>query len=1200
MAPPQMGPEQALAGAEAQGQEMGMMAAEGVMQNIDGAQDYQSLIDGIRGNQQPLEARYAELGGIVGEQDAMQTPESVLALTQPAIMMTEEGAVNSGIGELMQGIAGDTSMEGQMGEGVGGLMMAQAPEPAMEAPMMEVGNTPPVNFNQGGPVEVRGYRFGDEAKAGGGSALNDLGPYLQQAQDARSNILGTPKERAAMLDEMKRANQSQALFDIAGTFLDFAGNTEGGSVAERLANSASRTQLTDKLGARAASQLQAKQSQQQQQQQMDLSALESAERQVEAERDRIGALQLAEQEQSAELLKQSKQFSFTKETNESEQEFSLRKLDRQAEIQTALTSLQGKLGIDADAARAALLAEQNQLDRALKRELQTQTLDFNKDENTSNRQHAFDLADKQFVLTKQLEVLKNDNTTEGVELRAKLNKEALRLQAALTKTQRAADFENDLTKVGIINTNDVAKIGVVQENTMALAERRIEAQEALRAAQSSDAANAAELTRNATSELAKLDRELKLTVQKNTFDFKQLDGQTSQDYAIEMAGVQLANQKVLLALQNDNTKEGIALKNRLTQDNMRLSDALLTAQKGIDVKNRLSEMGILQDYDIVKIGLNQANTMSLADKRIASQERLVELQATKGLEAQTQAETERAKLAQLDRDLRLSLQDNTFNFKRGEGQTTQDYAIELAGVQLANQKALIALQDDNTREGIELKNRLTQDNMRLSDRLTTVQKEVEFENQIARMDVKQIYDINKMDIGLEQNIALADHQAVIATEAREDAQAHAAVQQAINNAATMNRQINNQNAQTALAELRQTFTGSEAEKARLYDKAMRMIDNAFTQEGLLLKGEGLDLQSARDAVDEKYKLGKLALEEAAAKATLLGGKAKTDQIQYLTNRSRLTSYANNNLGDKTAEYEQAILDYVTKPEMYWSASEGKYVGSYPMLAPEVMATLKAANPQLYDQINKKVASEETADDRRSKFWGKNSTDIWSADFNRTLFNRDDRKVNLESETWKKVPTTYYDDTIVYGKMQGIESIGQRIDNYFSEFGREALGGKGTSLTGKKLAQADADLENLKNSMLMFSTSGAASPTDDSTRVLKFVQEELFAEVNKLKPGFLAKDDKALAQLEALAEKLGQGITLAARTLPEYGGDPSSFTESQITKARVKTDAMKLYLADVLAFRNNYRIFLSRGNPAVAPVTEASQADVEATTTGEWE
>ena len=44
----------------------------------------------------------------------MQTPESVLALTQPAIMMTEQGAMDSGIGELMQSVAGDTDMSGGM------------------------------------------------------------------------------------------------------------------------------------------------------------------------------------------------------------------------------------------------------------------------------------------------------------------------------------------------------------------------------------------------------------------------------------------------------------------------------------------------------------------------------------------------------------------------------------------------------------------------------------------------------------------------------------------------------------------------------------------------------------------------------------------------------------------------------------------------------------------------------------------------------------------------------------------------------------------------------------------------------------------------------------------------------------------------------------------------------------------------------
>jgi len=270
MAPPQMGPEQALAGAEAQGQEMGMMAAEGVMQNIDGAQDYQSLIDGIRGNEQPLEARYAELGSIVGEQDAMQTPESVLALTQPAIMMTEEGAVNSGIGELMQGIAGDTSMEGQMGEGVGGLMMAQAPEPAMNAPMMEAGNTPPVNFRQGGPVEVQ------RLQAGGPPSAIERAKELQPAYQAYLSGGYDAQARAADLEEQRNMSQAQMLFDIAQAGLQFAGNTQGGSIAERLANSAAATQLPQRIGERAAGMLSAKQAQTAEKRQLDMAARQAA------------------------------------------------------------------------------------------------------------------------------------------------------------------------------------------------------------------------------------------------------------------------------------------------------------------------------------------------------------------------------------------------------------------------------------------------------------------------------------------------------------------------------------------------------------------------------------------------------------------------------------------------------------------------------------------------------------------------------------------------------------------------------------------------------------------------------------------------------------------------------------------------------------------------------------------------------------
>ena len=258
--------EQALMGAESSGQGMGMQMADNMMSTIDGAEDYQTLIDGIRGNSLPLEARYQELAGLVGEQDAMATPESVLALTQPTIMMTEQGAMDSGIGELMQGISGDVSMEGPMEEGVGSLMAAGA------------GNTPPVNFRQGGPVEVRGYagEGGSEVRPGGGSRI--LAQAERDASGYEDYFRGgfDQQARAAALEEQNKMARAQMLFDIAGTALDFAGNTQGGSIAERLANSASRTQLTDKIGQRSAGMLQAKQAQAAEDRQMRMAARDAS------------------------------------------------------------------------------------------------------------------------------------------------------------------------------------------------------------------------------------------------------------------------------------------------------------------------------------------------------------------------------------------------------------------------------------------------------------------------------------------------------------------------------------------------------------------------------------------------------------------------------------------------------------------------------------------------------------------------------------------------------------------------------------------------------------------------------------------------------------------------------------------------------------------------------------------------------------
>jgi len=139
----------ALAGAEQEGNAIGRGIGEkyvtDMSDNLDSAQDFEEVINAIRGNELPLSARYDELGEIVGEEDASETPESVLALVQPAIMMTEEGAMDSGIGNLMQELAGGVQMEGGMEEGVGALMAAGQPEapPMGAAPMGAAPMGPP-------------------------------------------------------------------------------------------------------------------------------------------------------------------------------------------------------------------------------------------------------------------------------------------------------------------------------------------------------------------------------------------------------------------------------------------------------------------------------------------------------------------------------------------------------------------------------------------------------------------------------------------------------------------------------------------------------------------------------------------------------------------------------------------------------------------------------------------------------------------------------------------------------------------------------------------------------------------------------------------------------------------------------------------------------------------------------------------------
>ena len=143
-----------------------------VMSSIDAAEEPVEMINAIRGNERPIEERYQELASIVGPEDAAATPETVLTLVQPTLMMTEQGALDSGIGQMVQELTQGAEMISEAGEptdmgmGMGNLMMQGAEQPAMLPP--------PQNFAMGGGVMAIPH-LSDGGEAG---FFNKLGNFF--------------------------------------------------------------------------------------------------------------------------------------------------------------------------------------------------------------------------------------------------------------------------------------------------------------------------------------------------------------------------------------------------------------------------------------------------------------------------------------------------------------------------------------------------------------------------------------------------------------------------------------------------------------------------------------------------------------------------------------------------------------------------------------------------------------------------------------------------------------------------------------------------------------------------------------------------------------------------------------------------------------------------------------------------------------
>ena len=303
------------------------------LDDLENAQDYEQVINGIRGDNAPIEQRYTELAGIVGQEDAQQTPESVLALVQPVMLMA---SVDQGIGGLAMEEM-NAPVEGAMAEGIMSTVNMGAQEPTQG-----LGGPAPVNFNQGGPVVYM---------QDGGSPLGGrLGEIYGQKQSLYSSIL-SPQDSALELEEQTDMTKAQMLFDIAQGALMFA--TPGDrrmSPAERLAQAF--TPVLGNISARAGELEKFKQGQRREERALNLQALGAAETTLASEEAAAAkaALQTAANDFSAsesrldrahQITLKNMDFDFQNKDRLSQQEFTERLQNLKFQNDVALLGLQG-------------------------------------------------------------------------------------------------------------------------------------------------------------------------------------------------------------------------------------------------------------------------------------------------------------------------------------------------------------------------------------------------------------------------------------------------------------------------------------------------------------------------------------------------------------------------------------------------------------------------------------------------------------------------------------------------------------------------------------------------------------------------------------------------------------------------------------------------------------------------------------------
>jgi hypothetical protein len=366
--------------------------------------------------------------------------------------------------------------------------------------------------------------------------------------------------------------------------------------------------------------------------------------------------------------------------------------------------------------------------------------------------------------------------------------------------------------------------------------------------------------------------------------------------------------------------------------------------------------------------------------------------------------------------------------------------------------------------------------------------------------------------------------------------------------------------------------GLTAEAAEL-DRSFREEQAALDREQ---KATGLDLSERQLALDEKYKLGKLAIDQKAAEEVKLGSEAKSAQLRFLTDPDRRRKYVTGELGDETALYEQALIEYA-KPSFTWNGTS--YVKSAtPELAPALQQTIRDRKANGFEtpklpgvKIKATVEADPVAE-----------AAFDSTEFKQSLIK--DGAVNFDSPAWDRIPETVITSDINYQRATGPSEIPDRIGRSIAEFGRELGFSTGPTEDMSELTTAERDILNLKEEILQVINN----MSDD--RVLKATQDAIRKNAEPFTPGIFKFDESAAATLNGLKKQLGRAFAFYAEKDPLYNPNSEGlYDEDQVTKYRSKASGVRSVLKDVITLENAYRAYFESGSGSKTSRTKGRKA-----------